>query len=99
MMLAEFERTLAQLKPPAGLAPALVALWWAGSDQWDKAHAVVMDEGDKECAWVYAYLHRVEGDPAMRATGIGKRNARYRLNRLPPSGPRSRKRYWRKGHD
>jgi len=61
MTLAEFERTLAQLKPPAGLAPALVALWWAGSDQWDKAHAVVMDEGDKECAWVYAYLHRVEG--------------------------------------
>ena len=62
MTLAEFERTLAQLKPPAGLAPALVALWWAGRDQWDKAHQVVMDEGDKECARVHAYLQRVEGD-------------------------------------
>ena len=62
MTLAEFERTLTRLKPPAGLAPALVALWWAGREQWDKAHQLVMDEGGKDCAWVHAYLHRVEGD-------------------------------------
>ena len=47
MTLGEFERTLAQLKPPVGLSPALVALWWAGRDQWDKAHQIVMDEGDR----------------------------------------------------
>jgi hypothetical protein len=62
MTLAEFERTLSKSKPPAGLPPALTALWWAGKDNWDKAHAIVMDQGGKDCAWVHAYLHRVEGD-------------------------------------
>jgi hypothetical protein len=62
MMFAEFKRTLTQLKPPAGLRPALVALWWAGKNQWDEAHRIVMHADDKECAWVHAYLHRVEGD-------------------------------------
>lgn len=62
MTLAEFERTLSKSKPPAGLAPALAALWWAGKDNWDKAHEIVMEEGDKDCAWVHAYLHRLEGD-------------------------------------
>ena len=62
MTLAEFKHTLSKPKPPADLAPALAALWWAGKDEWDKAHAIVMDETDKDCAWVHAYLHRVEGD-------------------------------------
>ena len=62
MTLSEFRRSLTKSKPPTGLAPALAALWWAGKDQWDKAHAIVMDEGGKDCAWVHAYLHRVEGD-------------------------------------
>ena len=62
MNLSEFKRSLAKTKPPSGVAPALAALWWAGKDQWDKAHGIVMDEGGKDCAWVHAYLHRVEGD-------------------------------------
>ena len=62
MTLAEFKRTLSKSKPPADVAPALAALWWAGKDDWDKAHKIVMDEGGKDCAWVHAYLHRVEGD-------------------------------------
>jgi hypothetical protein len=62
MTLAEFKRSLTKTKPPAGLAPALVGLWWAGKDDWEKAHKVVMDESGKDCAWVHAYLHRVEGD-------------------------------------
>ena len=62
MTLAEFKRTLSKSKPPAGLAPALAALWWAGKDNWDTAHRIVMDEGGKDCAWIHAYLHRVEGD-------------------------------------
>jgi hypothetical protein len=82
MTLAEFERTLAQLKPPAGLAPALVALWWAGRDQWDKAHQVVMDESDTECAWVHAYLHRVEGDLANASYWY--RQARRPVSTEPP---------------
>jgi hypothetical protein len=43
-------------------------LWWVGKDDWDKAHTLVMNEEDADCAWVHAYLHRVEGDPS---------NARY----------------------
>jgi hypothetical protein len=62
MTLAEFERTLSQPQPPTGLAPAVTALWWAGKDDWDAAHKLVMDDGGKDCAWVHAYLHRVEGD-------------------------------------
>ena len=62
MNLSEFKRSLAKAKPPLGLAPALAALWWAGKDEWEKAHTIVMDESGKDCAWVHAYLHRVEGD-------------------------------------
>ena len=62
MTLAEFKNTLTKPKPPTALAPALAGLWWAAKDAWDKAHAIVMDEADKDCAWVHAYLHRVEGD-------------------------------------
>ena len=67
MTLAEFKRSLAKAKPPK-LPPALAALWWAGKDNWEKAHGIVMDEGGQDAAWVHAYLHRVEGDLA---------NARY----------------------
>jgi len=62
MTLVEFKHTLVGAKPPAALSPALVALWWAAKDDWDKAHALVMDESGKDCAWVHAHLHRVEGD-------------------------------------
>jgi hypothetical protein len=62
MTLAEFKRSLSKAKPPTDLAPALAALWWAGKDDWHKAHKIVMDESGRECAWVHAYLHRVEGD-------------------------------------
>ncbi len=62
MTLAEFKRSLAKRTPPADLAPALAGLWWAGKDQWDTAHKIVMDEGGKDCARVHGYLHRVEDD-------------------------------------
>jgi hypothetical protein len=62
MTPAEFKRSLEREQPPRGLAPAICALWWAKSGDWDKAHALVMDENDVGSAWVHAYLHRVEGD-------------------------------------
>jgi hypothetical protein len=62
MTLAEFKQSQANARPPGALSVALTALWWAGKDDWDKAHKIVMDEGDRDCAWVHAYLHRVEGD-------------------------------------
>ena len=62
--------------PPSELSAALAALWWwAGKDDWERAHKIVMDEGGKDCAWVHAYLHRVEGDAE---------NARYWYEQAPP---------------
>src|SRR5262249_31005285 len=42
MTLAEFQRSLAAKSAPRGLAPPLVALWWAQKGDWDKAHKIVM---------------------------------------------------------
>ena len=81
MDLSKFKNSLSHAKPPAGLAPALVALWWAGKGDWDNAHRIVMDEHSADAAWVHAYLHRVEGDLD---------NARYWYNRAQrpvPSKP------------
>lgn len=52
----------------AELSVAVQALWHAAHGAWDTAHDLVQDDPSVECAWVHAYLHRVEGD-------IG--NARY----------------------
>jgi hypothetical protein len=80
MTLAEFKRSMSKAKPPPRLATALAALWWQAKGDWVRAHALVMDEGGKDCAWVHAYLHRVEGD-------LG--NARYwygQAGRAVPTG-------------
>jgi hypothetical protein len=62
MTLAEFKASTKKPKPPADLSPPLRALWWAAKDKWQEAHRIVMIEGGRDCAWVHAYLHRVEGD-------------------------------------
>jgi hypothetical protein len=62
MTLAEFKHSVSKAKPPPGLKPALTALWWEAKGDWERAHALVMDESGKDCAWVHAYLHRLEGD-------------------------------------
>jgi len=62
MTLTEFRGSLSRVKPPPCTPPALAALWWAAKGDWERAHGMVMDEGGKDCAWVHAYLHRVEGD-------------------------------------
>jgi hypothetical protein len=62
MTPAAFKRSLTKTRPPADLRPALAALWWAGKDQWTKAHEIAMADHGREGAWVHAYLHRVEGD-------------------------------------
>lgn len=62
MTPSAFKRSLSDEKPPDTLSPALTALWWVGNDDWDKAHKIVMGDDGADCAWVHAYLHRVEGD-------------------------------------
>jgi hypothetical protein len=62
MTLDDFRKSLAQATPPAGLRPAMQALWWQGKGDWEKAHALAQAAGDADGAWVHAHLHRVEGD-------------------------------------
>jgi hypothetical protein len=62
MTPAAFKRSLGQKTPPAGLSPALAALWWLGKDDWEKAHELIAHEAGVDCAWVHAHLHRVERD-------------------------------------
>jgi hypothetical protein len=62
MTPAAFRQSLRAKAPPAGASAALQGLWWAAKDDWDKAHRIVMNEHDQDCAWVHAYLHRLEGD-------------------------------------
>jgi hypothetical protein len=81
MTLAELKRSVSKARPPAGLAPALVGLWWEAKGDWERAHAGVMDETGKDCAWVHAYLHRVEGD-------LG--NARYWYRQAGKTAPTGR---------
>ena len=57
-----FTRSVSRRKPPAALAPALQALWWAAKDDWERAHNIVMAHEGRDCAWVHAHLHRREGD-------------------------------------
>jgi hypothetical protein len=41
---------------------ALLALWWDGKGDWQKAHEIAQEVPGVEGAWVHAYLHRKEGD-------------------------------------
>ena len=43
-------------------AGPLLALWWDGRGNWEKAHKVAQDVDDADGAWVHAYLHRKDGD-------------------------------------
>ena len=47
---------------PTTLSGALLALWWDGRGNWEKAHEVAQDVEGRDGAWVHAYLHRKEGD-------------------------------------
>ncbi len=63
MDLATFKDSLAGATPPAGLSLALQALWHDAKGDWDAAHKVCQTrEGEPQCDWVHAYLHRKEGD-------------------------------------
>ena len=81
MTPAAFKRSLTRPRPPAQMETALVALWWAGKNEWSKAHDAAMAGEGPGCAWVHAYLHRMEGD---------LENARYwyqRAQKRPATGP------------
>lgn len=58
-----FRSSASAAAPPADLGPALEALWWLKRGDWDRAHKCVQGhEGEADCDWVHAHLHRQEGD-------------------------------------
>jgi hypothetical protein len=57
-----FRESIAKSQPPAGLSPALQALWWDAKGDWDKAHEHAQARDDAPGMRVHAYLHRKEGD-------------------------------------
>ncbi len=59
---AQFKASLADAAPPAGLEPAVEALWYAANGFWERAHDAAQKRDDAASAWVHAYLHRLEGD-------------------------------------
>ncbi len=62
LSFAEFLKSTAGTAAPAGLGPAMRALWHDARGEWDKAHALAQEAGGADGAWVHAYLHRKEGD-------------------------------------
>ena len=62
---------------PDGVSKALEALWHEAQGDWEKAHDVLQD-GNADCDWVHAYLHRKEGDET---------NARYWYRRASKPFP------------
>ena len=62
MTTATFKDSLKNDQPPAGLSPALEAMWWDGKGDWERSHDIAQEIHSTEGSWVHAYLHRKEGD-------------------------------------
>ncbi len=41
---------------------ALLALWYDGRGNWERAHEAAQEVDGADGAWVHAYLHRKQGD-------------------------------------
>ena len=74
MTLSDFRQSTKKAEAPAGLAPALLALWHDARGDWETAHATAQDIDDATGAWIHAYLHRKEGD--LSNAGYWYRRAR-----------------------
>jgi len=72
MNLQHFRQSLSTDKPPDGLTPALLGLWWDAKGDWARAHESAQRDEGPEDSLVHAYLHRKDGDSG---------NAGYRYSR------------------
>jgi len=63
MTYQDFEESLKDNRPPAGLGEILTGLWHDAKGDWEAAHNVAQSkEGTQAYDHLHAYLHRVEGD-------------------------------------
>ncbi len=61
MSIDEFVSSLKNETPPE-LNSYLIALWYDGKGDWNKAHDLIDPQPGEEAARIHAYLHRKEGD-------------------------------------
>lgn len=64
MTRTEFDASLAEAAPPQTFGLELTSLWWISNNQWQRAHDLIDAAPGADCAWIHAYLHRIEGDDA-----------------------------------
>lgn len=69
-----FKQSLNDNTPPENLSVLLLALWWDGKGEWDKAHETAQDVHDLDGSWVHAYLHRKEGDESNASYWYSRAN-------------------------
>lgn len=68
MTYAEFNASLTDHEPATSLSPLLQALWYAGRDEWSRAHDITQQHEDEPAHnWLHALLHRQEGDTTNAA--------------------------------
>ncbi|MER9923775.1 hypothetical protein NKJ84_12620 [Mesorhizobium sp. M0048] len=75
MDLQAFRDSIAEPQPPAGLSPALQALWWDAKGDWTKAHECAQQRDNTAGMHVHAYLHRKEGDQSNAEYWYRRSNA------------------------
>ena len=81
MTIDDLKATLGSKTPPAGLTPAILALWHDARGDWEAAHRVAQDIDTEDGAWIHAYLHRKEGD--LGNAGYWYRRAGRRVATMP----------------
>jgi hypothetical protein len=72
MTFQEFQNSLRNAAPPAGIGFALTGLWWDAKGEWTKAHESAQQDDGPVGSWVHAYLHRKEGDESNAAYWYGR---------------------------
>jgi hypothetical protein len=62
MDISAFKSSLSYPIPPVGISQELLALWYAGKDDWQQSHEIAQQQNTPGHCLVHAYLHRQEGD-------------------------------------
>ena len=62
MQFETFQQSIKNKVLPESITVYLLAMWYDGHGNWDKAHSMVDHLQDSTASWVHAYLHRKEGD-------------------------------------
>ena len=67
MNFQDFKTSLQGHSVPPSLAGGLLAMWYDGKGDWNKAHDIAQELHTSEGSWIHAYLHRKEGDAGNAA--------------------------------